>query len=244
MEPNPLSIIAIFVVALLYSSVGHGGASGYLAILALLSVPKQTASSTALLLNVLVAGIAAVSYYRSKYLIVRSTFPYLIASIPAALIGGMIRVPNNIYEGLLSISLLVAAVRLAIPLKESATRERKAPRMLVAGICGGLIGLVSGIVGIGGGIFLSPIIVIAGWDSAKHASGTAALFIVINSIAGLIGRVVTNSFSVGSDWTFLVAAAAGGLIGSHLGANIFSQNTLKRVLALVLGIASVKLLVA
>ncbi len=244
MEPNPFSIIAIFVVALLYSSVGHGGASGYLAILALLSVPKQTASSTALVLNILVAGIAAISYYRSKFLNFKTTAPYLIASVPAAFLGGTIKVPNNIYEGLLSVSLLVAAVRLAIPLKEPVDAELHQPRLWLAAVCGAVIGLLSGIVGIGGGIFLSPLIVIARWDTAKHASGTAALFIVINSVAGIVGRLCTHSFTIGSDWSFLVAALAGAVIGSHLGANIFSQNALKRLLALVLGIASVKLLIA
>lgn len=244
MEPNAFSLGAIFVVALLYSSVGHGGASGYLAILALLSVPKQTASSTALVLNIMVASTAAISYYRSKYLNLKSTAPYLIASVPAAFLGGTIKVPNNIYEGLLSVSLLVAAVRLAIPLKESSEAELHQPRLWLAAVSGGVIGLLSGIVGIGGGIFLSPLIVLARWDTAKHASGTAALFIVINSVAGIVGRLCTNSFTVGSDWSFLLAAFAGGVIGSHLGANIFSQNALKRMLALVLGIASFKLLIA
>ncbi|CAN5587389.1 sulfite exporter TauE/SafE family protein [soil metagenome] len=244
MEPNPFSIIAIFVVALLYSSVGHGGASAYLAILALLSVPKQTASSTALVLNIMVASTAAISYYRSKFLNLKTAAPYLLASVPAAFLGGMTKVPNNIYEGLLSVSLLVAAVRLAIPPKESFDGELHQPRLWLAVGCGGVIGLLSGIVGIGGGIFLSPLIVIARWDTAKHASGTAALFIVINSIAGIVGRVCTHSFTIGSDWSFLVAAFAGGVIGSHLGANIFSQNALKRMLALVLGIASAKLLIS
>lgn len=244
MEPNSLSIVAIFIVALLYSSVGHGGASGYLAILALVSVPKQNASSTALMLNVLVASTAAISYYRSRYLRLKSSTPYLVASVPAAFIGGMIKIPNNIYEGLLAVSLLVAAVRLLLPAVESCTAELKQPRAWLAAVCGAAIGLLSGIVGIGGGIFLSPLIVLAGWDTAKHASGTAALFIVINSIAGIAGRLLTNSFVIGSDWSFLLAALAGGVIGSHLGANIFSQNALKRTLALVLGIASAKLLVA
>lgn len=244
MEPNSFSLVAIFIVALLYSSVGHGGASGYLAILALMSVPKQNASSTALMLNILVASTAAASYYRSRFLNLKNTTPYLVASVPAAFIGGMIKVPNNIYEGLLAISLLVAAIRLLLPPKETATAELKQPNAWLAAVCGATIGLLSGIVGIGGGIFLSPLIVIAGWDTAKHASGTAALFIVINSIAGITGRLLTNSFVIGSDWSFLVAAFAGGVIGSHLGANIFSQNALKRTLALVLGIASAKLLVA
>jgi uncharacterized membrane protein YfcA len=244
MEPNAFSLVATFIVALLYSSVGHGGASGYLAILALMSVPKQTASSTALVLNIMVASTAAISYYRAKHLNFSSTAPYLIASVPAAFLGGMIKIPNNIYEGLLSVSLLVAAARLAIPPRGSAPAELQQPRAVVAAACGGAIGLLSGIVGIGGGIFLSPLIVIAKWDTAKNASGTAALFIVINSIAGIIGRLLTNSFTIGSDWSLLAAAFAGGALGSHIGSNIFSQNALKRTLALVLGRASVKLLIA
>lgn len=244
MEPNFFSLFAVFAVALLYSSVGHGGASGYLAILALMSVPKNYASSTALLLNVMVASTAAISYYRSKYLNIKSAAPYLVASVPAALIGGMIKIPNNIYEELLAVSLIVAAVRLLLPVGESSLAELRQPAGWLAAACGGAIGLLSGIVGIGGGIFLSPLIVIARWDTAKHASGTAALFIVINSLAGIVGRLLTHSFTVGSDWSFVLAAFAGGAIGSHLGANIFSQNALKKTLALVLGIASAKLLVA
>ncbi|HEY9677813.1 MAG TPA: sulfite exporter TauE/SafE family protein [Drouetiella sp.] len=237
---NPFTLLAIAVVALLYSSVGHGGASGYLAILTLLSVPKAEAASTALLLNVMVASTSAYSYYRAKFLNLKTTSMYLAASVPAAFLGGLAKIPTSVYETVLFISLAAAACRLAIPLKEENV-ELRPPKFWMAAMAGGIIGLLSGLVGIGGGIFLSPLIVLSRWDTPKQASGTAALFIVVNSIAGIVGRLLSHTFIVNNDWTFVLVAFIGGVIGSHLGANIFSQITLKRVLAGVLGIACAKL---
>ena len=239
--------LAVFVVALLYSSVGHGGASGYLAILALMSVPRQAASSTALILNVIVASMSTIAFYRAKYLSFRKTLNYLVFSVPAAFMGGALHVPGNLYELLLAVSLLLAAVRLVMPIQASGTQMSQSmnvPPAWQIGLAGGIIGLISGIVGIGGGIFLSPLIVLARWDDAKNASGTAALFIVINSIAGILGRIVNQSLVVTECLPLLFAAVCGGSLGSYVGANLLSNTTLKRVLAVVLGLASLKLLTA
>jgi len=242
---DPTHLIAVFIVAALYSSVGHGGASGYLAVLSLMSMSKPAASSTALVLNVVVASMSAISYWRAKHLRVRTTITYLIPSVPAAFLGGVLHVPSYMYETLLAICLIVAAVRLAMPLKTGSADIYKQPSWRMIGFVGGVIGLISGIVGIGGGIFLSPVIVLAKWDNTKNASGTAALFIVVNSLAGLFGRYLTNTLQLGGEFAPLMCCAAiGGLIGSHLGAQMCSQTTLKRILSLVLGIASVKLLFA
>lgn len=166
MDANFFELIAVFLVALLYSSVGHGGASGYLAILSCMAVPKQAASTTALILNILVAGLASISFYRAGHLSMRSSWPYLVTSIPAAFAGGMIAVPNNIYEVLLSVCLLAAALRLATPLKDrNVTDSQQA--LPISFFAGGIIGFISGIVGIGGGIFLSPLIVIAAGTRLK-----------------------------------------------------------------------------
>ncbi|MBI4811408.1 MAG: sulfite exporter TauE/SafE family protein, partial [Ignavibacteriales bacterium] len=204
--------ILFFLVAFLYSSVGHGGASGYLAILSLFSFAPDEMASTALLLNILVAGIAFYSYYRSGHFSSKLTIPFLITSIPLAFIGGMINIPKYYYGLLLAIALMAAAFRLSMKLESDIRKVSifTLPSMKIALPTGGAIGFLSGVVGVGGGIFLSPIILLMKWADPKFTAATSALFIVVNSIAGISGRLFDGRFSTGTITPFLIAAILGG----------------------------------
>lgn len=235
--------VVIFFVAALYSSVGHGGASGYLAVLSLLAISRAEMATTALVLNILVAGTACLNFGRSKHLRLALTWPFILLSIPGALIGGAIHVSESVYSALLAIALLVAAVRLSGLLDPVSSVEKLRPlRLPVAMPLGGAIGLLSGIVGIGGGVFLSPIALLAKWANAKQVAATAACFIVVNSIAGLSSRMITHNADFGIMPALPLAAFAGGLLGSTIGARTFSNLALRRVLAVILVTAAVKML--
>src|SRR5215475_2055582 len=180
-------ILAIFIVAVMYSSVGHGGASGYLAVMAFLSVAPEITRPTALVLNLFVASIGAYQFYRAGFFSWRIFLPFAITSIPFAFIGGMITLPTNIYKLLLGIVLMLAALRLAW--KFSPDTEIKQPPVWMILIIGAVIGLLSGLVGVGGGIFLTPVLLLMNWSETKTAAGVSALFILVNSISGLLGNI-------------------------------------------------------
>lgn len=246
MEFTPTSLLAIcsllFVVALLYSSVGHGGASGYLAVLSFFAVAPKSMSTTGLILNLFVAGIAFLAFYRAGHFSPSLTWPFLVTSVPAAFLGGMIHVPKSTYAVLLAIALTFAAFRLMIQFRsDTASNEIRLPNLPVVLVIGAIIGLISGIVGVGGGIFLSPLILLMHWADPKKTSATSAAFILVNSIAGLAGRFLSGSFEIGVLAPFVLAAFLGGLAGANLGANKFSGITLRRVLGVVLMIAAYKL---
>lgn len=247
MEINLLSFVIvvflIFVVAALYSSVGHGGASGYLAILSFFAVAPSLMASTALLLNVLVAGLSLISYYRAKHLSLTLAWPFILASIPAAFIGGSIPVTEIVYFILLAIVLLFAAFRLANSAVIPANDELHAVKLPISLPVGAGIGLLSGIVGVGGGIFLSPLMVIMKWATTKQTAAVSALFIVVNSLAGLAGRGLRGGLELDTSFPLILAAFGGGLIGSYYGARKFSGLLLRRILALVLLVAAFKLII-
>lgn len=231
-----------FLIALVYSSVGHGGASGYLALLSFLSFPHEIMSTSALCLNLLVAGTAFWFFLRASHFSWGLTWPFTVASVPFAFIGGLLRIPAAFYSLLLAFVLIFAAVRLIF----DSTGEQhtfKFPSLKISLPLGGAIGILSGMVGVGGGIFLSPILLIFHWADPKKTAATSACFILVNSLAGLFGRLARNSFQVTPLLlTMVVTAFLGGVIGSRLGANHFSGRWLKRVLAGVLLIATFKLL--
>ena len=243
--PNDLLLISglVFIVAALYSSVGHGGASGYLAILALYSVSSPLMSSTALILNVIVSGIGLTMFWRAGHAQLRTLWLFAIGSVPAALIGGLLVVPHQVYSALLIIALTVAAFRLAFQFGESSIESvtPKKPSRLVTVSVGASIGLLSGIVGVGGGIFLGPILLLAKWANAKQTAGICAGFIFVNSLAALAGRGLNGTLQIGTLAPFLAAALLGGIIGSYLGAQRFSPMLIRKVLAVVLMIAVIKL---
>lgn len=241
MEFSEIIIIsALFFVAILYSSVGHGGASGYLAVMALAAISPGLTRPTALVLNVFVASIAAVQFFRRGHFSWRIFLSFAAASIPAAYLGGSVELPIGVYKITLGVVLIFAAFRLAIKLK--ADENVVPPRLVYCLGIGAFIGLLSGLVGVGGGIFLTPILLIMHWAEARTAAGVSAAFILVNSIAGLAGQysnVIQLPVSV-SFW--ILAAVLGGIIGSSLGSKRFDSLTLRRVLAVVLLIAGVKLI--
>lgn len=234
-----------FVVALLYASVGHGGASGYLALLSLVPTALKPAqmATTALTLNVLVAAIALATFARAGHVVGRLTWPFIVASIPAALWGGLMTVSVRLYEVLLAVALGVAAFRLTMERDRSEERSVVPPRLVIALPVGAGIGWLSGVVGVGGGVFLSPLLLLLGWATTRQAAGAAALFILVNSVAALVGRAVRQGLVYGHAWPLLIAALLGGLIGARLGANHFSGRALKRLLAVVLATASIRSLI-
>ncbi len=241
MHYDLLIILAIFIVAVLYSSVGHGGASGYLAVMAFFAVAPEVTRPTALTLNLFVASIATVQFYRAGHFSWRLFWPFAIASIPFAFIGGMIKLPTNVYRIVLGLVLLFAAFRLAWKFA-SDDGEVREPKLWMCLLIGGVIGLLSGLVGVGGGIFLTPVLLLMHWSETKTAAGNSALFIFVNSAAGLAGNYAQVSVLPSAAWFWILAAIAGGTIGSLLGAKKFESLTLRRVLAAVLLFASVKLI--
>ena len=242
--PSLVLLALILLVALVYASVGHGGASGYLAVMALVGGYSSAVMGTsALLLNLLVAGTAWFMFWRAGHGSWSLLWPFAVCSIPAALFGGWLSIPAHVYRWLLAGCLLVAAIRLCLP-AAAQDDHTTAPPLAVAMPVGAAIGLVSGVVGVGGGIFLSPLMVLWRWATVKRTAAISAAFIVVNSLAGLAGRLAAGRLVIGSMMPLVVAAFVGGLIGARLGAHHFSGLWLRRMLAAVLVVASIKLLVA
>ncbi len=240
-----LIIFAVVVVAILYSSVGHGGASGYLAVMALLAVSPSVTRPTALVLNLFVASIAFVQFCRAGHFDWRVFAPFAAASVPLAFVGGMIQIPTTVYKIILGAVLMLAAIRLAINLKT--TGEPQAPNLWLALIIGAGLGFVSGLIGIGGGIFLTPILLLMNWTETKRAAGISALFIFVNSASGLLGNwLLGKDTQLGNlpptVWLWIGAAIVGGIIGATLGSYRFNSLTLRRVLAVGLLLAGAKLI--
>ena len=238
---STLIVLAIFLVAVLYSSVGHGGASGYLAVMAFLAVAPEVTRPTALVLNLFVASIGTVQFWRAGYFSWRLFWPFAIASIPMAFVGGMIHLPTDVYKIVLGAVLCLAAVRLAIKLKND--DEVKDPPVAACLLIGAVIGLLSGMVGVGGGIFLTPILLLMRWAETRVAAGVSVLFILVNSASGLAGNYKQVSVLPPDVWIWIAAAVVGGVVGSTLGSKKFDSITLRRILAVVLLFAGVKLII-
>jgi len=247
MELTEISIVAaLFFVAVLYSSVGHGGASGYLAVMALFGVSAALTRPTSLTLNLFVASIAFVQFYRAKFFDWKIFLPFAVGSIPMAFVGGSIQLPTSVYKIILGATLILAAIRLAINLK-SEREFPNAPNFWICLLIGAFLGLISGLVGVGGGIFLTPILLLMNWTETKKAAGISALFIFVNSAAGLLGNWLQGKDSQIANlpptvWLWVGAAIIGGIIGSTLGSKYFNSLVLRRVLAIGLMIAGLKLM--
>ncbi|MCC7290499.1 MAG: sulfite exporter TauE/SafE family protein [Phycisphaerales bacterium] len=229
----------IFVAAVLYASVGHAGASGYLAAMALFGVAPGVMKPTALALNVLVALIATVQFARAGAFHWSLFWPFMLGSFPLAYVGGAMTVHDRVYKPIVAVSLIVAALRLSMPLTPGEPRKASLPAAL---LIGAVIGWVSGLVGVGGGIFLSPILILAGWANPRSAAGVAAPFILVNSLMGLLGHLSSLQSIPPQIGVWAPAAAAGGILGAVWGSRRANAIGLRRVLAVVLVVAAVKMI--
>lgn len=231
----------LLVVAFLYASVGHGGASGYLALMALFSVAPEVMKPTALLLNLFVSLTAFLQFYRGKHFVWKVFFPLALASVPMAFVGGLVTIDATIYKKVLGLLLVFSVIRLLIPAKNN-SQELKPAHFSGALLMGGVIGLLSGMIGIGGGIILSPLLIFFNWTDQKQTAAISALFIFVNSASGLMGQL-TNGIQFSSDMFVYVAVAfAAGIAGAYFGSMKFRQAVMKKILAVVLMVAAYKLL--
>lgn len=236
-----LFYILLFLVAFLYSSVGHGGASGYLALMAIFEIAPEVMKPTALLLNLFVSLTSFIQFYRGKHFLWKVFLPFAITSVPLSFVGGSITVDGHIYKKILGILLLIPIARFLFfgSIKVYETRKSNFWLSLVIG---GAIGFLSGLIGIGGGIILSPVILLLKWTDQKQTAAISALFIFVNSLSGLAGQLTKGiQFSTGMI-TFVAIAFVGGLCGAYFGALKFKQTVLQYVLAGVLMLAVYKLL--
>ena len=233
-------LVALFVIAYLYSSVGHGGASSYLALMALFGIEVALMKPSALILNLFVSSIAYVSYYRGGHFRLNILLPFAITSIPLAFLGATLDISPELYNKILGVCLLVAALSIVIRPGESSVRRRNLS-IPVALLTGAVIGFFSGIIGIGGGIILSPLLLITNWASMKETAAISAGFIFLNSLSGLTGHIIAGMEVSPEIGLWIVVAVAGGLAGSYLGSFRFSSNHLKVLVTAVLIIASIKL---
>lgn len=234
-------LLLLFIVAFLYAAVGHGGASGYLALMAVFGMMPEIMKPTALLLNLFVSLSAFVLFYKEGHFKWKIFLPFALASIPFSFLGGMISLDASIYKKILGILLLIPVVRLAaFPNKDM--NDLKQSTLFLSMLIGACIGFLSGLIGIGGGIILSPVLLLLAWTNQKQTAAISALFIFVNSLSGLAGQL-TKGINFQSEMFILVGVAfAGGSFGAWFGARKFNQNILKYLLATVLLMASVKLL--
>ena len=236
-----LFYVLLFVVAFLYASVGHGGASGYLALMALFAVSPAVMKPTALLLNLFVSSTSFLQFYRAGHFKWKLFWPFAAASVPLSFIGGTMAIESAVYKKILGALLLVPVIRFFF-FKNTDPKDFRKANIPLALFIGGVIGLLSGMIGIGGGIILSPVMLLLKWADQKQTAAVSAAFIFVNSAAGLGGQLIKgfqfNSYMI----TYVGIAFAGGLCGAYFGALKFPQTVLKYLLASVLAVAGYKLL--
>lgn len=242
MEWSQVFILLLFIVAFLYAAVGHGGASGYLALMVLFGMAPEFMKTTALLLNLFVSFTAFLMFYRSGHFSWKIFWPFALASIPCSFLGGMMALDDDLYKKLLGFLLLIPVARfIFLPNTKDEALKPANPYLSLA--IGALIGFLSGLIGIGGGIILSPILLMLAWTNQKQTAAISAMFIFVNSLSGLGGQF-TKGIRLQPDMILYVAIAfAGGSLGAWYGARRLDPKVLKFVLATVLLIASVKLII-
>ncbi len=236
-----LLALAIGAAAALYSSVGHGGASAYIALMALAGLAPEEVRPAALVLNILVAGVGAFRYLRAGRFDWDVFWPFALTAIPAAFFAGRVDVPESVYRPLLAFALGAAALRYLVWPQIDAVKSSHAPAKIVALPAGAALGALAGLTGIGGGVYLSPLLVFAGWADPQRATGIAACFIVVNSLAGLAGRTASLAALPSYLPWFALAAALGALIGTGLSLKRLNRSGVLRVLGVVLGVAALAL---
>ena len=237
-----IAALLLALAALAYSAVGHAGASGYLAVMALLGTPAATMRPTALLLNLVVATIGTVQFTRAGYFRWSLFWPFAITSIPAAWLGGRLTLPESVYGLIVGGVLLLSALRLVLT-RAASTQAITPPRTWVAMLAGAGLGLLSGLTGVGGGIFLSPLLLLCGWADLRTTAATSVAFIFVNSAAGLLGRMPLGDVFPPALPLWILAVVVGGGVGATLGSRKLPVPILRLVLALVLVVAGGKMLV-
>jgi len=236
-----LLLVALFVVGLIYASVGHGGASGYIVTMTLLGVAPAVIKPTALLLNLFVSSVAFIQFYRAGHFRWATFWPFALTSIPLAFLGARLPLSDQLYKQLLAVCLLLLVARLIWAARTDDTDTKPIP--LGAGLLtGGVIGLLSGMLGIGGGIILSPLMLFFRWANTRQTAATSALFIFVNSVSGLVSLLAKGYTPDPQQYAWIGAAFAGGLVGGYLGSRRYSIPTLRYVLAAGVAVACLKLL--
>lgn len=242
MTETILLALLILFAALLYSSVGHAGASGYLAAMALFNLAPEVMKPTALVLNLVVATVGTIRFARAGHFSWNLFWPFAALSIPCAFVGGAKQLPIPAYKILLGCVLLFAAWRLALKQSTHASAVTKPIPLFPALALGAALGLLSGLTGVGGGIFLSPLLLFLGWADVRKTAGVSVAFILVNSAAGLLGHLASVKNVPHEIIWWAPAALVGGLIGAELGSRRLAPMTMRRLLAVVLVVAGVKML--
>ncbi len=244
--PQDFLILAgLALAAFLYAAVGHGGASGYLAVMALAGIAPESMRPAALVLNLVVAGIGSWKYLRAGAFDWKVFWPFAVVSIPMAFVGGALHVPAAVFKPLVGVALLFAAWRMFLSSRRTEVVRREM-KLAPAFVAGAVMGLLSGMTGVGGGIFLSPLVLLMGWAGTRETSGVAVLFILVNSLAGLAGLASQGSLTALPPNFLLWAGAVAllGWLGAELGSRRLRLPAIRNLLALVLGVAGTKMILA
>ncbi|MGC4232722.1 MAG: sulfite exporter TauE/SafE family protein [Niabella sp.] len=241
MELEYLFYVLLFLVAFLYASIGHGGASGYLALMAIFGVATDVMKPTALLLNLFVSMVSFIQFYRGGYFKIKLFLPFALASIPFAFLGGLITIDASIYKKILGLLLLIPIARFLFFSRIEFTATKRY-NIWFAIIIGAAIGFLSGLIGIGGGIILSPVLLLLRWANMKEAAAVSAIFIFVNSLSGLTGQLIKGVQFTSHMYLYVIVAFAGGLLGAYFGSIKFRFEVLKYILSAVLLMAVCKLL--
>lgn len=234
--------LCLFLGAALYTSVGHAGASAYIAAMALFSLPAATIRPTALALNILVASFGAWRFISAGLFRWRGCWPFIVGAVPMAFFGGYLQLPGHIHKTIIGIVLLIAAARLLWPIPLAVLSDWQDPPIALAIPAGAVIGLLSGLTGTGGGIFLTPLILFMAWSETKTASGISVVFILCNSIAGLLGNYASLKSLPAELPFYMVAVMLGAVVGTQLGIHRYAKEHLLKALGVVLLIAGAKLI--
>ena len=242
MEQTLLLAGLFFVAAVLYGMVGHAGASAYLAAMGLVGLAPESMKPTALVLNILVALLVTYRFRRAGFVRPTSAIPFLLVSVPSAFIGGAVTLPGDIYRPLVGATLLFASVRFGVTAGRPMDEFPPRPPLVPAIVSGAVIGLLAGLTGTGGGIFLTPLLIAAGWAGTRFAAGTSIIFILANSVSGLAGNVAAVGDVPPAILLWLPVVGVGGMLGSELGSRRLPAPWVRRALAVVLLVAGMKLI--